>query len=190
MENLYQNFREGDQLAFHKIYNLYKKKVYDIALIYTNNHSLAEDITQEAFIRIFSKHHLYKEEFAFDTWMYRIVINVANNILRKQKWMRLFKSEVEEQYHVDSIKVEENYDEHSLDSLYFLEKLPHKLKSVLVLKYYQDLTQEEIAIILKIPVGTVKSRIHLGLKKLRVLIESENSRKESDGYEIYRKRIT
>lgn len=77
-----------------------------------------------------------------------------------------------------------------IQGVYYLEKLPNKLKSVLVLKYYQDLTQEEIAIILKIPVGTVKSRIHLGLKKLRVLIDSENSRKESDGYEVYRKRIT
>ncbi|MBM7604863.1 RNA polymerase sigma-70 factor (ECF subfamily) [Metabacillus crassostreae] len=190
MENLNKRFREGNQEAFHEIFNLYKKKVYDIALIYTNNRSLADDITQEAFIRMFSKHHLYKEEYSFETWMYRIVVNTANNLLRKQKWLRLFKDDKEESYHIGRSNSQIELGEQSVDILYFVEKLPHKLKAVLVLKYYQDLTQEQIAAILKIPIGTVKSRISLGLKKLRVLIENDTNSEENDGYEKYRKRIT
>ncbi|WP_204524757.1 RNA polymerase sigma factor [Litchfieldia alkalitelluris] len=66
-----------------------------------SDHILADDITQDSFIRLFKKHNLYNTNYSFEAWIYKIVINVAKKYTRRQKWLLLFRDDQEETHHLN-----------------------------------------------------------------------------------------
>jgi len=180
MQDLIQGCINKDTVAQEKFYDKYKKQVFRTALLFTRNQDLAEDVTQETFIRIFEKISLYNSNYSLDTWLYKVVTNVARNIIRKHKKefvLNPFEYFLEKKSkHTPVTEFESKEQQKLLMSM--ITGLPYKQQEVIILKYYNGFSQEEISSILEIPLGTVKSRINSGLKKLRKSIESQKSIKE------------
>jgi RNA polymerase sigma factor (sigma-70 family) len=126
---------------------------------------MADDITQETFIRLMKKFHLYDQSKPIEPWIYRMTVNVTRNMLRKQKILSFvtFGSEKTNEEVENTILKNEQQDELWGE----INALPQKSKEVIVLHFYAELTLEEVAVSLNIPVGTCKSRLHYALTKLR-----------------------
>jgi RNA polymerase sigma-70 factor (ECF subfamily) len=178
MEEIIKRCMEKDVQAMGYIYEKYRTQVYRTAYLLSYNASLSDDITQEAFIRIFSKIHLYNESYSFESWIYMIVLNVYRNIRRKQWWRNIIPlpEDIEDADDTSFPPIEQNERKEILAGI--IKTLPTRISEVVILKYYTGLSQEEIANVLGVPLGTVKSRISTGLKKIRKHIEADVSLKE------------
>lgn len=168
---------KGDQNAFSEIVELYKDKVYQLAYRMLGNRHEAEDIAQEAFLRAYINIHSYNPNRKFSTWLYRIATNLSIDRIRKKKPDYYLDAEVagtEGLNMYSQIPADTTLPEDELESMELQEtiqneilKLPEKYRSVIVLKYIEELSLKEISEILDLPVGTVKTRIHRGREALR-----------------------
>ncbi len=168
---------KGDQNAFGEIVEMYKDKVFQISYRMLGNRHEAEDIAQEAFLRAFVNIHSYNTEFKFSTWLYRITTNLCIDRIRKKKPSYYLDAEVagtEGLNMYSQIPSTTRLPEDDVESLELQDtiqkeimKLPEKYRSVIVLKYIEELSLKEISDILDMPLGTVKTRIHRGREALR-----------------------
>lgn len=149
-----------------EMFNTYKTYIYQSALFLTHSHELADDVTQEVFIKAIVYYHSYDPKKPIKAWLYKIMLNVTRTMMGKQKnYIPL-----EELLEVRSENCIENnmlIDERNKQILRAIDRLGDKIKQVLYMHYYLEMTLEEIAEILEIPVGTCKSRLHTGLRRLR-----------------------
>jgi RNA polymerase sigma-70 factor (ECF subfamily) len=138
--------------------------------------ALAEDMTQETFLRMMRGIASYQPSRPFKAWLYTIATNIARNYYTAADTKRTENSEEESDYEADAPLPEaalmSSQDAASIFNA--LMKLPEQQRSVVVLFYYEELAQKEISEILSIPVGTVKSRLSNGLRKLREILVQEN----------------
>lgn len=168
---------KGDQNAFGDIVELYKDKVYQISYRILGNKHEAEDIAQEAFIRAYVNIQSFNMNLKFSTWIYRIATNLCIDRIRKKKPDYYLDAEVsgaEGLTMYSSIPANTSLPEDDVESLELQEliqkeisKLPEKYRTVIVLRYIEELSLNEISEILDIPLGTVKTRIHRGREALR-----------------------
>ncbi|AGL02540.1 RNA polymerase sigma factor [Desulfoscipio gibsoniae] len=178
MDELLQRCKEKDKEAWGLLFEKYHRQIYQTALIFAGNRTLAEDITQEAFIRAVTKINLFNPCYSFEAWLYRIVVNVSRNMIRSHKWTSLFQS-----FRKGSLNARDAYDpfavleedEQKKILRAIINELPYKVREVIVLRYFNGFAQDEVAAILEIPVGTVKSRINTGLNKMRQKIKMHSS---------------
>ncbi|MBD8069806.1 RNA polymerase sigma factor SigW [Bacillus sp. PS06] len=178
VKNRIKQVRKGDQNAFAEIVELYKDKVYQISYRMVGNRHEAEDIAQEAFLRAYININSYDINKKFSTWLYRIATNLSIDRLRKKKPDFYLDAEVagaEGLTMYSQVAAEGMLPEDKVESLELQEtiqeailKLPAKYRSVIVLKYIEELSLKEISEILDLPVGTVKTRIHRGREALRL----------------------
>ncbi|GGD29398.1 MULTISPECIES: RNA polymerase sigma factor SigW [Pontibacillus] len=169
--------KKGDHSAFEDVVTFYQNKVYQICYRMLGNAHEAEDIAQEAFIRAYTNIHSYDENRKFSTWLYRIATNLSIDRIRKKKPDYFLDAEVrgtEGLTMYSQISADEDLPEEEVESLELQEyihqeilKLPAKYRSVIVLRYIDELSLQEISDILDIPVGTVKTRVHRGREALR-----------------------
>jgi RNA polymerase sigma-70 factor, ECF subfamily len=168
---------KGDQDAFAEVIELYKDKVFQICFRMLGNRHEAEDIAQEAFIRAYVNIHTFNQKRKFSTWLYRIATNLCIDRIRKKKPDYYLDAEVTgtdgltmySQIAADGQLPEEEVEEMELQAEIQRQilKLPDKYRSVIVLKYIDELSLQEISEILDLPLGTVKTRIHRGREALR-----------------------
>jgi RNA polymerase sigma-70 factor, ECF subfamily len=168
---------KGDQDAFAEVIELYKDKVFQICFRMLGNRHEAEDISQEAFIRAYVNIHTFNQKRKFSTWLYRIATNLCIDRIRKKKPDYYLDAEVKgtdgltmySQVAADGQLPEEEVEEMELQAEIQRQilKLPDKYRSVIVLKYIEELSLQEISEILDLPLGTVKTRIHRGREALR-----------------------
>ena len=162
-QELIQQVKLGNQAAYAELVKRFQKKIFYLAYRMTRDFDSADDIAQETFIKAYQNIHTFKEGYTFYTWLYRICMNLAINYLRRQK---LF---VREQ-HLDNFEQlvgsQPDESESVLEREELLENLKRELlnlpvdfRAVLVLKFYENLSCAEIAGVLKIPLGTVLSRL-------------------------------
>lgn len=156
MLDLIRRCKEQNKTALGELYELYKSQVFRTAFLLTRSRAAAEDVTQETFLRVFAKISSFDESKPFEAWLYRVTINVAKNFFRKNKVLRFWEMVTGRETETPSEVVLKR--EQDLNLWDQISSLPYKLQSVIVLKYFNDCSQEEIAEILGIPVGTVKSR--------------------------------
>jgi RNA polymerase sigma-70 factor (ECF subfamily) len=169
--------KKGDQNAFAEIVDLYKDKIYQLCYRMLGNAHEAEDIAQEAFIRAFVNIHTYDMSKKFSTWLYRIATNLSIDRIRKKKPDYYLDAEVSgtdgltmySQVSAEGALPEDELETMELQATIQQEilKLPDKYRTVIVLKYIDELSLKEIGDILDIPIGTVKTRIHRGREALR-----------------------
>lgn len=181
MDELLQRCKEKDKEAWGLLFEKYHLQIYQTALIFAGNRTLAEDITQEAFIRAVTKLNLFNPGCSFEAWLYRIVVNVSRNMIRSHKWTGLFQSFKRGSFNARDVYdplvvLEEDEQKKILRAI--INELPYKVREVIVLKYFNGFTQDEVAAILGIPVGTVKSRINTGLNRIRQKIRIHPSLEE------------
>ncbi|WP_366561273.1 RNA polymerase sigma factor SigW [Bacillus velezensis] len=181
MENLIKKrikqVKKGDQNAFAEIVDLYKDKIYQLCYRMLGNVHEAEDIAQEAFIRAYVNIDSFDINRKFSTWLYRIATNLTIDRIRKKKPDYYLDAEVAgaegltmySQIAADGVLPEEAVLSLELSDTIQKKilKLPDKYRTVIVLKYIDELSLIEIGEILNIPVGTVKTRIHRGREALR-----------------------
>ncbi|EDL64465.1 RNA polymerase sigma factor SigW [Bacillus sp. SG-1] len=168
---------KGDQDAFAEVIELYKDKVFQICFRMLGNRHEAEDVAQEAFIRAYVNIHTFNQKRKFSTWLYRIATNLCIDRIRKKKPDYYLDAEVKgtegltmySHVAAEGQLPEEEVEEMELQAEIQRQilKLPDKYRSVIVLKYIEELSLQEISEILDLPLGTVKTRIHRGREALR-----------------------
>lgn len=151
----------------------HKTYIYRTAFLLTHSESLADDIVQESFIRIFNKYHTYNHQKPLKPWIYKITVNVIRNTLRKQKWLS-FVGQIPEL--TDSMTTEDQYNETEMkiELQKEIKNLSFKSREVIILHFYNGFTLKEISEILDIPLGTCKSRLNTGLKGLRKRLDEND----------------
>ncbi|MBD2870910.1 RNA polymerase sigma factor SigY [Paenibacillus arenilitoris] len=155
----------GDSRALSELLREHYSFLYQYALKMTMNKMQAEDITQETMLRAIEKISGFQGRAKFSTWLLSIASRLfADRIRRKERekaWLR-------EEQSLRAIRYETL---HKMDewpeALQALGELSGEIRMPVLLKYYYGYAQEEIAAMLDVPVGTVKSRLHNGLKQLR-----------------------
>ncbi|WP_226677356.1 RNA polymerase sigma factor SigW [Rossellomorea aquimaris] len=173
---------KGDQNAFAELVELYKDKVFQICYRMLGNRHEAEDIAQEAFIRAYINIETFNQKRKFSTWLFRIATNLCIDRIRKKKPDYFLDAEVAgtegltmySQVAADVQLPEDEVENMELQETIQTEisKLPEKYRSVIVLKYIEELPLQEISEILDLPLGTVKTRVHRGREALRKQLRS------------------
>lgn len=179
-EQLLVRARSGDLIAFEQLINGYEKKIYNLTYRMTHNHEDASDLVQEAFLKAYLSLSSFKGESRFDTWLFRIASNLCIDFLRKKSRRHVVSmdepNETEDsflpkQFADESNRHDPEYALQRKEQKLLIEqeiaKLPYEQKVVLLLREYYGYNYEEIASILDISVGTVKSRLHRGRLFLR-----------------------
>lgn len=172
--NLIQRSKAGDQIAFGEIFNQYKNLVYKTAYLLLDNPYEAEDALQEIFVKVYRSLEKYQPlKGAFSTWLYRITVNHCLN--QKRKPLRI--ADNLEKTKVSSPPVHNLEDQFAEEQALqqALNHLSAKLRAVIVLRYYHDLSYAEIAQILEIPLGTVQSRLNLAMKHMQNALQAEKT---------------
>jgi len=172
---------KGDQQAFAEIVALYQDKLYHMAFRMLGSRQEAEDVTQEAFLRVYRNLDRYDESLKFSTWIYRIATNLCIDRLRKRRMSYSLDAESNEHDGLDGYALIPSDDRTPESEMLLsetqrivreaIETLPAKYKSVMVLRYLHDLSLQEIGEILDMPVTTVKTRVHRGREFLRKKLE-------------------
>jgi RNA polymerase sigma-70 factor (ECF subfamily) len=150
-----------------RLMTAYGDGILRMCFVYLRDMSLAEDAMQETFWKAYRQYADFRQESSEKTWIMRIAINTCKDV-RRASWFR----KVDRSVTLDMVP-EAHCDFDPEDDTVILEimKLPSKLKEVVLLKYYQGLSFQEIAQALQIPVGTVSTRMNTAKKKLRTKLE-------------------
>ena len=152
------------QIADYIISN--KEKYYRVAYSYVKNADDALDIMQESIYKAVSHIDSLQDINYINTWFYRIIVNTSIDFLRKQKKVIPVDNEV-----LASFVSETNDEYENFDLQKAMDDLPEKYKSVVVLRYFEDLKIEEIAEILNENTNTIKTRLYKALKLLRIKMD-------------------
>jgi RNA polymerase sigma-70 factor, ECF subfamily len=138
--------------------------------------SLAEDLTQEAFLRALRSIRQYHPTRRFKPWLYAIAVNVArDHFKRADTRYAAVLTDDEFTALADPIELDESIVDDTQRVAVAIRALPVHQREVIILRYYQNLSLAEIAEALTIPIGTVKSRLSLGLRQLRLWLKDDES---------------
>jgi len=146
----------------------HKENVYRLAFSYVKNKEDALDIVQESIYKAMTNIELLKNPDAVKSWFYRIVVNTALDFLRRNKKVSAMDHEMIETY---TPGAEDVYTD--IDLKRTLDDLPEKYRSVIILRYFEDLKIDEVAAVLGENVNTIKTRLYQALQLLRVKMNDE-----------------
>lgn len=173
----------GDTDAFAVLVEKYQSRVYSAALGYVYSPDEALDIAQDTFVKAYTNLHKFSSNSSFYTWIYRIAVNTAIDWLRKRKNRKVDSLDDDRFSEVgfEPVAKDLDYDpEEVLEKNEFhrtlraaVAKLTLKLRSVIILHDIEGLSQEEVAAVLKIPVGTVKSRVSRARAELKKILQKQ-----------------
>ncbi|HEV3167220.1 MAG TPA: RNA polymerase sigma factor [Isosphaeraceae bacterium] len=188
-EELLSRYRDSGQPEdFNVLVHRYERELYRYLTRYLGNPTLADDVFQNTFLQVHLKRGLYEDGRPVRPWLYAIATHQAVDAMRKAGRhptlsldQRVESGDSDPSALVDLLvsdvpgPLSELQGEERKDWVQSsIAKLPETLRQTLILAYYQDLKYREIAEILKIPVGTVKSRLHAALAKLQEMARAAN----------------
>jgi len=182
---LIRECREGNTAAFGVLVSRYQDRLFNTVLRLVNNSEDARDVVQEAFLHAYQSLHSFKGDSLFFTWLYRIAINTAISMKRKQKPMLRIQATGDEKSAIDPVDSSEmSRPEHAVEVAdderrihAALSKLSTEHRAVLVMKDMDGAKYEEMAEALGVPVGTIRSRLHRARLELRdILLQQEENR--------------
>ena len=176
----------GDPAAYRSLLKLYRDPLYFMLYEKVNDQEIAKDLTIESLGKAFKKLHLYTPEFAFSTWLFTVARNHCIDYLRKNKLPTVS---------IDKMMLDEhgkrtNFDliSKSLDPEQSMERkqriailrqivdqLKPKYRVLVKLRYFKELSYEEISVNLKIPIGTVKAQLHRSREQLFKIMSGSRS---------------
>jgi len=162
--------QKGKIRAFERLVNKYKKNAYFIALGLVGNSDDAYDLSQEAFVRVYKSVNKYNGTSKFFPWFYTILTNLCKNHLKRQdirrKYLsnRLIREELSRQSDPQGDLEKDALKEKLLEEI---DELPYKFREIIVLKHFRGFSYKEISETLRIPVGSVMSRLYYARKKLK-----------------------
>jgi RNA polymerase sigma-70 factor, ECF subfamily len=165
--------RRGDPKAFEEVVRRTYRQVYTQALRLVDDRQDAEDVTQEAFLRVFRGLAGFRGEAQFETWLYRIVANTAMSYLRRRQRFGAVLAEPAEDGRQRDVASDVRVDELTVDRdelVKALGTLPPSLRTVVVLKDVYGLSCEEIGEQIGTTEGAVKVRLHRARKRLKGML--------------------
>lgn len=179
-----QAVKGKDQSAYAELMSRYKKPVYHMILKMVRNVDDAEDLTIEAFAKAFKNLHKFKKDYTFSTWLFRIATNNSIDFIRKKKLETFslnttFKDDNGDTVNIDVEDQNLNPQEEAIKSQkreliqLFVTKLPSKYQRLVKLRYFQELSYEEIAKELDAPLGTVKAQLHRARELMYDLVKNK-----------------
>lgn len=173
---LISNYKNGDISGYNEIVLKYQQQVYWVIRKMVNSHDDADDLTQEVFIKVYSALKDFREESNLFTWLYRIATNYSLNHIRKVKVRNTVSFEViKESVESNEKKSDEAIDEVTRRKLLLeaIETLPAQQRAVFNMRYYDELSYEEISNILNKTVGGIKANYFHAVKKLSGYLKSK-----------------
>jgi RNA polymerase sigma-70 factor (ECF subfamily) len=178
-KRLLKEVKQKNRNAAEKLIDAHYLLVYKFHYRFCRHKQMAEDLTQETFIRVWQALANYNGKSRFSTWLYRISYHLYLDY-KKQKRITTISTEKSEEktYHIENSIEKRNQYQVALQSL---NSMPEDLHNILILHYQQDLSFREIAQLLNIPKGTVKSRISNALKRLRKIMDENKTLRKTIG---------
>ncbi|WP_258099966.1 RNA polymerase sigma factor [Marinoscillum pacificum] len=175
---------ENDESAFAELMSRYKKPVYHMILKMVRNVDDAEDLTIEAFAKAFKNLARFKKDYTFSTWLFRIATNNAIDFIRKKKLETYslntsFTDDSGESVNIDVEDGDRTPDQEAINTQkielvrMFVTKLPAKYQRLVKLRYFDELSYEEIAQELDAPLGTVKAQLHRARELMYELVKDK-----------------
>ncbi len=169
--------RSGDEIAYRTLLEKYERAVFSICLRMVRNRDEAADLAQDSFIKVFAMLERYNPSYAFSSWLFKITSNLCIDYLRKRR-IETFamdepisgdKGDIQRQYEAPDPDPETEYiRKEKMERLSeAIENLPPHYRIMLILRHQENLSYEEIAESLDIPLGTVKARIHRAREMLK-----------------------
>ncbi|MDN4166550.1 sigma-70 family RNA polymerase sigma factor [Cytophagales bacterium LB-30] len=179
-----QATKENDEQAYAELMKRYKKPVYHMILKMVRNVDDAEDLTIEAFAKAFKNLHRFKKDYTFSTWLFRIATNNSIDFIRKKKLDTFsihasFKDDNGDAVGIDVQDENLNPQEETIKTekiqimRTFVDKLPPKYQRLVKLRYFDELSYEEIATELEAPLGTVKAQLHRARELMYELVRGK-----------------
>jgi RNA polymerase sigma-70 factor (ECF subfamily) len=162
--------RNGDLEALGELYRRYKVQVYRTALAITYDEGMAEDILQETFLRVHTYANSFDETQPLGPWLYRVTVNLAYNWTnRAKRWLSFFQNTFWRLKPSPRRALEEVVEESELRRVLrqAIDALPEPQRVVVVLYYLEELSVNEIAYVVGVPEGTIKSRLYYARERLR-----------------------
>ena len=179
--DLVEEVRNGKRQAFTELMRRHQQKIYWTARRIVGDHAEADDVTQETFVKAFMSLGDFRGESSFYTWLYRIAVNMSLNAVRKRQVVeylreseivnRLFPQLVNPQQEVEFQEVESQLHK-------AVGTLPEKQRAVFVMRFFEEMSYEEIAKVLKTSVGGLKANYFHALKKVQEYLRDEIQARE------------
>ncbi|MGY6560233.1 MAG: RNA polymerase sigma factor [Nitritalea sp.] len=175
-----------DQQAYATLMKRYKKAVFFMVLKMIRDADDAEDLTMEAFAKAFKNLHKFKKDYTFSTWLFRIATNNTIDFIRKKKLKTMSLNTTLSDDGGNSVTIDVEDDDNNPQDEFirsqriemvriFVDKLPAKYRKLVKLRYFDELSYEEIAVELEKPLGTVKAQLH---RSRELLLEIAREKKK------------
>ncbi len=175
-EALMERVQRDDEAAFEALFGRYRARLYGFLLRRVGDAG-ADDLFQETWLRVVRSRARFDPRRKFSTWLFQIANNLARDRGRRRVVRARAREELVEQARSTKPDARRTAQpiEDRMHVAHRLEGLPDRLREVLVLRYYQEMSEREIAEVVGIPQGTVKSRLHTAIRTLRG-VEEEDAR--------------
>jgi RNA polymerase sigma-70 factor, ECF subfamily len=167
---------EYSHTEFEKFVRKNEDRIFNLCLYMLGNPQDAQDAAQDTFIKAYKGIKDFRPEASLYTWVYRIAVNTCLDHKKKSRHDPLKGEALSEQLETREPSPESRYHSKQNSEVLqtALQRLPEKLKSAIVLKEIEGLSYEEIALVLDIPIGTVKSRISRAREELKLILQGIN----------------
>ncbi|GIV14943.1 MAG: RNA polymerase sigma-H factor [Armatimonadota bacterium] len=178
-----ERFLAGDASAFEELYHRYQPYVYNVVNGIVQNADDARDVTQDVFLHVYESLSRFRGGSAFSTWLYRVAVNAAITHVRKERRhpqisldaLREFRADIDAEPEQQATRAETQQAVQQM-----LAQLPEQQRAVLVLRYFQELSLEEIAEVMNCSVAAVKVRLHRARNSFRRLFEKRHSQEDDE----------
>ena len=164
---LMRAIQNGDMVSFNDMVERYKDRLMNVIGRMLSSTEEAEDVVQETFVRVYQHRQSFNFQHCFSTWIYTIALNLARNELRKRKkfkFLEISEMQGNEKEFAIEMKLPSRLPEILKAAI---AELPEKYKTAFMLRDIQEFPYEEVATILSVPLGTVKSRVNRARMMLR-----------------------
>jgi RNA polymerase sigma-70 factor (ECF subfamily) len=182
---LVQEVQNGRRHAFTELMRRYQERVYWVARRIVGSHDDADDIVQETFVKAYLSLGEFRGDSSFYTWIYRIAVNMSLNVLRKRKiWSYLHESELMTWILSSSDDPGKDLEHSEIETALqrVAAKLPERQKAVFVMRYFDEMTYKEIAIVLNTSEGGLKTNYFHALRKVRKYMRHEIQDREKPSH--------
>ncbi len=182
---LVQKANNGDQKAYAELMDRYRDAIYYMLLKMVNNASDAEDLTIEAFGKAFKNIQQYAPNYAFSTWLFKIATNNCIDFIRKKKASHISLDQNDDEHEKASMDLqapvmdpeETMINEQKIKLMRsIVDKLKPRYRKLIELRYFKELSYEEIAEELELPIGTVKAQLFRARELLYNILKSVTSK--------------
>lgn len=179
-KRLVERVRAGDQPAYMELVEQYQQRLFRRACAIIGDHESAEDVLQEALLAAYRAISRFRGNSSFYTWIYRVLVNKCYDHLRQQRFIEQPFGDEEPLLKDERINLEKNLELSDV-SRYLIEKvnqLDKKYRAIVMLRYFDEMSQEDIGRLLHLSLGTVKSRLFKARELIRRLIVQDGREEE------------